>query len=742
MIKFSQTRWPVAFFLLSGFCGLLYQVVWLRLAFHSFGVITPVLSVVVSVFMAGLALGSQFGGRIVNFFCRKFSRNALFYYGMVEALIGIGAIAVPYLFLSSEKFLFTAGELDSNSYLLNSGLMISLCILPWCILMGFTYPFMMAQLEAEGEDHGFSHLYLANVVGAMLGTLLTAYVLIEVFGFTNTLLVAGVINFFIAVMSMYWSTKLPATPIAMEAKQQRRGTFGSIKGAKVILFFTGFSSMALEVVWTRAFTAVLETTVYAFASLVAAYLFATWVGSRIYRNKVKLAQPISVDCLLSALAISSFFPLILNDPRLHTSKLIVLISIMPMSAILGFVTPFLIDQLSEGKPDRAGRMYAINIIGCILGPLFASYLVLPSLGAKFGMLLLSLPFVVVFWIYGNHGVKSSIWLARGISGLVIIVSMFFTLSYEERFLDRDYAKEGVIRRDHTATVISYGKEWNSKHLYVNGVGITVLNTTTKWMAHLPLALLPETPKSTLVICFGMGTTFRSMLKWPTLENVNAVELVPSVKDALGYYHRDADQIIADIRGKIIIDDGRRFLRRSRDKYDVITLDPPPPIQAAGSGMLYSDQFVALMKDHLKEKGILAHWIPYGADPVFYYGALKVIKKHFAYIRYFDGALGTHFIASNFETPRLNSQELLNRLPEAAKLDLPEWEEGKDVNFLSQQMLALEKTEAEILQNKNLNDFKLTSDDFPLNEYYKVRSWKTKFKRILNLASGRDVSYGL
>ena len=50
-------------FFVSGFCGLLYQIIWLRIAFASFGVISPILSVVISVFMLGLSLGSWAGGK-------------------------------------------------------------------------------------------------------------------------------------------------------------------------------------------------------------------------------------------------------------------------------------------------------------------------------------------------------------------------------------------------------------------------------------------------------------------------------------------------------------------------------------------------------------------------------------------------------------------------------------------------------------------------------------------------------
>ena len=158
-------------FLASGFCGLLYQVVWLRLAFAAFGVITPVLSIVLSVFMLGLSLGSWAGGRWIDALTLRSGRSAAWYYAGAELLIGIGGLLVPSIFSAGQAALLPAGAMDSTRYLFFSALVLGISILPWCILMGFTYPFMMAFIREvdEGNRTSFSYLYLANVIGAMLG---------------------------------------------------------------------------------------------------------------------------------------------------------------------------------------------------------------------------------------------------------------------------------------------------------------------------------------------------------------------------------------------------------------------------------------------------------------------------------------------------------------------------------------------------------------------------------------------
>src|SRR5580693_8377067 len=190
-------------FFVSGFSSLVYQVVWTRLAFASFGIITPVVSVVLSVFMLGLAIGSWAGGRWIPALTARTGGSAIFVYAGAELLIGLGAFMVPKLFATGEQLLLGSGEANSFQYLLLSALVLAASILPWCICMGMTFPFMMAYVREwkDQNTQSFSFLYLANVLGAMSGTFLTAMILVEVFGFQQTLRVAATGNCFIALLA-------------------------------------------------------------------------------------------------------------------------------------------------------------------------------------------------------------------------------------------------------------------------------------------------------------------------------------------------------------------------------------------------------------------------------------------------------------------------------------------------------------------------------------------------------------
>jgi spermidine synthase len=252
-------------------------------------------------------------------------------------------------------------------------------------------------------------------------------------------------------------------------------------------------------------------------------------------------------------------------------------------------------------------------------------------------------------------------------------------------------------------------------LLVNGKGITALVPLTKYMAHLPLAFLPTPPESSLVICFGMGTTYRSLLSWniPT----KAVELVPSVRDAFPYYHADAAAVLGNPKGQIVIDDGRRFLNRTTETYDVIVIDPPPPLEAAGSSLLYSREFHQAVKRHLKPGGIFQSWFPGGEENIEFAIARSLVDV-FPYVRAYRSVDGTglHYLASMTPFPTPSVEEMVNRIPAAGQKDLAEWTR-KDLRSDIAAVLASEIPIARLLGTDLAVE---VTDDRPYSEYFLLR----------------------
>jgi len=728
-------------FVASGFCGLLYQVVWMRLAFAAFGVITPVLSVVISIFMAGLAVGSWAGGRWIDDWSRRSSIPAIGFYGMTEIIIGIGGLSVPVIFAAGERFLLSFGSMESIPYLAASAGILAVSILPWCIFMGVTFPFMMAYIRgvAPAQQTSFSFLYLANVIGAMIGTLLTAAVLIELIGLRHCLAVAATCNFGIAVLALIIASEARRNAGASTAVSAAVDTAPAAPGAGNrlilnILFMTGFTSMALEVVWTRLFTPVLHTTIYSFAAMLAVYLCTTWIGSLKYRKSLARGHTVKPTVLLGWLAVTALLPLFANDPRLAISlaalarninldvaltvRLIrvalVLASIIPFCMLLGYLLPQLIDEFAGGSPRAAGRAYAINIIGCILGPLVAAYLLLPWLGVKFSFILLGLPYVIfVLFAGANSGTLKRVGPAFAITAAaLIVVAGLFCRTYE----DGTFYGPSEVRRDHVATTTAYGSGLK-KGLLVNGIGMTSLTPITKFMAHFPLALLNRPQPSVLVICFGMGTTYRSALTWDNTD-VTAIELVPGVRDVFGFYFTDANEYLSHPRGRVLIDDGRRYLRRTPRQYDLITIDPPPPVEAAGSSLLYSREFLRNIREHLTEGGILQHWFP-GGEKETAQAVAQSLTKEFLHVRVFRSmeGWGFHFTASMQPIHLPTAARLSSAMPEGARRDLLEWNPGCDSTEYLNRLLANEIKLDDILPRDPRAE---VTDDQPYNEYFLVR----------------------
>ncbi|MDH4227343.1 MAG: fused MFS/spermidine synthase [Deltaproteobacteria bacterium] len=726
-MKFNVKRAVFVLFFVSGFCGLLYQVVWLRLAFRHFGIITPVMSVVLSVFMLGLAIGSWSGGRWIATLHKKTGISPISFYAITELLIGVGAVAVPKLFLISESYLLSLGDMNSASYLLVSAMFMMACILPWCVFMGFTFPFMMAYLKSidASERTSFSFLYLANVIGAMTGTLITAFILIEVLGFKSTLYAAAAANVVVAAVAFTIGRNAPSPYTKAEAEEVPV-TAQAQAGEKpalfpLILFITGFISMAIEVVWVRAFTPVLATTVYAFASLLAAYLLATFAGSALYRRHSTQGSVLTNAALFGILAITAFLPIVINDPRINYNPFVLLLSVMPVCAVMGYLTPKLIDAYSNGGAKSAGRAYAVNIAGCIAGPLFASYVLLANFGARLSMVILALPFLILYVAYLRSASigKTAKAAMLSLSAVLLVVTIFASASYDERSRHVNYTKDAAVLHDYTATVIAHGEGMN-KQLLVNGKGMTALVPVTKMLAHWPILLHDGKPESALIICFGMGTTYRSLLSWPV--DVTAVELVPSVRDLFWYFHADTETVLKDPRGKIVIDDGRRFLSRTNKKYDIITIDPPPPMTAAGTGFLYSREFFETAKAHLNDDGLLQLWMwPEEADLYTSIAINQSITDAFPYVKLFnafDMKRGFLYIASMkpINVPTVN--EMLKKMPQAAQKDMVEW----TPNLSPAQILELTRKNSADAPKTPLtaaNNIMLT-DDRPANEYFLVR----------------------
>jgi len=723
-----------AFFFVSGFCSLLYELVWLRLAMAEFGVTTPLASMVLSFLMAGLGLGSWAAGR----WLRKYGAHVHFpplrLYAIAELLISVSAVLVPHQLRWGHELLLLLGSsspFSSGTYYLLAGAWLLLTLVPWCACMGATFPLGMFALGGEQPQEArrsFSYLYLANVLGATAGAVFPL-LLIEKLGFHQTLRVAALLNAALACSAVVLSKSGRApdrAAVAQNAGALQRSRVGESRKTRWLLFATGLTSMGMEVVWIRIFTPYLGTVVYSFASILGVYLMATFLGTRVYRRWGSRDDN-GGSLVWMFLALAGLVPLLTSDPTVPLPNVLRLIlGVAPFAMAVGFVTPMLVDHESQGDPDRAASAYAVNVLGCIVGPLLSGFILLPEVGERLALVVLALPWLMLNFFLDRPGVtrgskaskRRKIFLRWAVA-LSCCVLFLSTKGYE------GYLQAQVLR-DHTATVIATGKG-RDKHLLVNGVGITVLTPATKMMVHLPLAFVSVQgkPQSALVICFGMGTTHRSALSWGI--HSTAVELVPSVPQLFSYFHADGNELLKSPRSRVIIDDGRRYLELTREQYDVITIDPPPPVEAAGSSLLYSREFYALAKHRLRTGGILQQWLLEG-DNETTAAVARALKESFPYVRVFHSIemQGVHFLAGTQAIPIQSAPVLAARLPRKAVEDLLEWGPESTAERQFNRVLGNEIPIDQLVAMAP--GVPALQDDRPINEYYLLRRGVSDYGR--------------
>src|SRR5438270_547452 len=374
-----KLRWFFGFFFLSGLCSVLYEVIWLRLAMAHFGVTTPLISIFLSIFMAGLGIGSWAFGRLLRNHPALPHLPPLRLYALAELAIGASAFAVPRAMDWARHLLETSANgfsLSYGHYYFFAGWLLTLILLPWCVCMGATFPLAMGAIRHESKS--FSFLYLANVLGAVVGALLPAFILVELFGFRASLHGVAILNFVIAASALALSRRVahsPSSDVSLHiAANSPRALSISAAAIIFVLFLTGFISMAMEVVWIRKFTPFLGTDIYAFALILATYLAGTFVGSQIYRRWSRSHQFHQAAFIWILLGLAGLIPLLMSDPRFSVVYYLrIALALVPFTVLAGFLTPMLVDYFSGGDPHRAGSAYAVNVLGCILGPLVSGF---------------------------------------------------------------------------------------------------------------------------------------------------------------------------------------------------------------------------------------------------------------------------------------------------------------------------------------------------------------------------------
>lgn len=648
-------------FLISGVSGLTYEVVWVRMLTRLLGNTASATSIVLSVFMAGLGLGSLSIGRFTDRL-----RRPLLCYGLLE--LGIGGTAVLSLGLPNRLLPFYRGLYgwlgESRASLGAVEIAIAfLALLVPTALMGATFPALCSfgSRRCARFTHYVGALYALNAFGAVSGVLLAGFVTIGAVGETRTVMLGVALNSLVGFGALTLS-RVSEGPIHEDAKPHRgAATIAPRQGQslatpagnrivpdhgavvrRLLLLTTatsGFIALGSQVVWGRMLVLYQGTSIYAFSAMLAVILGGMGIGSLAGGNLAgKRSDPLRLLARLqmgvgfgTAFSLSLFGlgdamkPDLASGQHLAGMAVAPVLFLGPLGLLWGVIFPVTAHCYVRGQ-GQGGRsiseLYAWNTFGCIAGAAVTGFLLIPTLGVSASVRVLagsSMLLGLIILLVHPDGLRRTSWAAEGyflVSWGLLLVSagdpyrQLLSQQMERRFS----GPVTLDRYEETAagTVAAFGRtdDLRWRQLWIDGEGMTVLVSVTKLMAHLPLWLADD-PKDILVICFGMGTTVRSASRHEGLE-IWAVDRIPTVFDCFALFHPDDSSLLQRPNIHTIVDDGRNLLLLNLRQYDVITVDPAPPLYSAGTVSLYSREFFQLCSDRLRPHGVMCLWVPEGS----------------------------------------------------------------------------------------------------------------------------------
>jgi spermidine synthase len=660
----------LALFIGSGAAGLVYQVVWSRELVLVFGNTTQAVATIVTAFMAGLGFGSLAGGRWAGRTTRP-----LRLYGSIELGVAAFAVLLPFAFndLAGLYRGVYPSLVEHTAALTAVRLALALAaVAPATFLMGTTLPLLVRYLVRTLDETGarLGELYAANTAGAVTGTVVAGFVLIEFLGLRLTSYVAVALNLLAGLGARALSrrdataeasaetdasgaTGTPGAktagtpgataegPRAADVEAVTAGLAGDLPPRWVILlatFVSGFVSLALEVLWTRMLAEGTGSSIYIFTAILAIFLAGIAIGSALYRRRYSPRRDRAgiLGLCLAGVGVLAQLTVVLGSgvagsgagtvPFLVRTAVVLL----PATILMGYAFPLagrLITPSARAAGGSVGLLYAANTAGSILGSFSAAFILAGTLGTNGSVLLLG----GLNLLLGAALVAAGpAWRAPGSTGQrpgatvaaragAAVLAAVAVLGLAASSLDLPITRTATQNRleatglptthaeDELATVDTLGGPARKRRLLISGVGVTSLTVDTKLMGYLSKALRPRA-RDFLVIAFGMGSTYRAGLEIGM--RTDAVELSPTVPSRMPVFFPDAERFLHDPNGRIITSDGRNYVRLSRKQYDLIAVDPAPPIESAGSVVLYTHEFLSEGRARLRPGGVFLLWMPY------------------------------------------------------------------------------------------------------------------------------------
>ncbi len=629
----------------SGAASLVFEALWFHQAGLALGNGVATSSLVLSGFMAGLALGGLLAQRIE----RRGSpvRSPMRLYAALEAIVALAGLTLVHVLPALGSVL--APRLTAlAAYPLLAGalrLLLSfvLLLLP-STAMGATLPLLTSALAASDRSFGraLGRVYAANTLGAVLGVVAAEVVLVPALGIRASALVAALASGTAALAALALASRLQQVPtetaIAPDDRPERADAPGRAWPWLLAAFVAGFALLALEVVWLRVLLLFLNGTSLVFAMVLAIVLSGIALGSlAAARARVLVASAPYAGLVSFAAAVFGvlglrlfphFVSAFLGSGVQGATMVLELAAplVLGTSFASGALFTFLGAALRERLPSDAGAtglLLSLNTVGAALGAFSAGFLLLPTAGmekALFGMLLCYGVAAAVCFAEARPPARI---LAAGATIYLAALAAFPFGSVHAQFVAASAGKWRTSPDDRIAAVregldatlmyIEHRTLGATHHYQLCTNAYSMSNSAftgrryMKLFAYWPLAVLPRV-RSALIIGYGLGNTAKALTDSSDPETIDVVDVSPDILAMAPVVFPDPrEQPLADSRVRVHVEDGRYFLQATDRRFDLITGEPPPH-HLAGVVNLYSREYFRLLRSRLTPGGAVTYWL--------------------------------------------------------------------------------------------------------------------------------------
>ncbi len=659
-------------FFLSGVTGLVYELLWVRLLYQAFGSTIQSVTTVVAAYMGGLGLGAWLLGRRAD----RHPRPAALY-GALEIAIGIfGLVSPAVLGLAHRLYIGLASSLQlhgSVSVALRFGVAALVLLVP-TTLMGGTLPVLTRAFMGGDRDilkRSLALLYGLNTLGAVAGTALAGFFLIEFVGVRASLWAAAVVSLGIGVAAL----RLPGPAAVPEVDPVRElrppppppphppsPTLRRV--AVVLLALTAFASLLDEIAWTRVLIMVVGSSTYAFTLVLLVFLLGIGLGSAFVARSsaVRPATPADAGLaqgitgagaaliLLFFAALPRYVIAVFGNDGFGAGARLLLLGVAVATVVLipavgmGLSFPLLTDLSARRDAARAadvGLAYAFNTLGSIIGAVLTGFVLVVALGTettlRVGLVINAVAALALAGL-AAYGVAEASPQHRALRGRVLAAGALASLTlgvaigapgWTTRLIDLGptiYAREPMdaARRqaflDHRGSrllafhegrnaTVSVWEALSGRTLRVNGKvdASDGGDMNTQIMLGLAGAAARADPSSALVIGFGSGVTTRVLAEVPGMRRVRVVEIEPAVLETSRLFSVVNGDVLKRSQVSVTIDDARSALQLDRDRFDMIVSEPSNP-WVAGVATLYTPEFFRIARSRLADDGVFCQWV--------------------------------------------------------------------------------------------------------------------------------------